>query len=132
MMSDKKLVMDGGVWRYRQGCQIFVGTRYQNGEIITNENKIYQMATKYFTLKDPPKFTQIGIFWLENIPTGTPGYHLYMHRGDWSFCYTYIGWSVFQGKIKYIFVFKTHWATRVIINFYSDVAVTHNRRIGSW
>jgi hypothetical protein len=69
-----------------QGCQIFLGTTYQNGKNIPNGHKIYQMATKYtiwpqnipygrkiyqmatkyadifYILYDPPKFTQIGIF----------------------------------------------------------------------
>jgi hypothetical protein len=32
----------------RQGCQIFLGSKYQNGENIPNDNKIYQMAINYF------------------------------------------------------------------------------------
>jgi hypothetical protein len=48
---------------------------------IPNCNKIYQMAVKYskwskkyqhFPFKDPSKFTQIGIFWFENKPSGNP------------------------------------------------------------
>jgi hypothetical protein len=31
-------------------------------------HKIY----KLLPLRDPPKFTQIGIFWSENIPSGNP------------------------------------------------------------
>jgi hypothetical protein len=63
-----------------QGCQIFLGTTYQNeGKKPINDN-IYQMATKHtngrkiyqtgrkidqhLPLQDPPKFTQIGIFGL--------------------------------------------------------------------
>jgi hypothetical protein len=30
-----------------QGCQIFLGTTYQNGKTIPNNLKISQMATKY-------------------------------------------------------------------------------------
>jgi hypothetical protein len=30
-----------------QGCQIFLGTPYQNGKNIPNEHKIYQLAIKY-------------------------------------------------------------------------------------
>jgi hypothetical protein len=30
-----------------QGCQIFLGTTYQNGEKSTNDRKIFQMDTKY-------------------------------------------------------------------------------------
>jgi hypothetical protein len=64
-----------------QGCQIFRGTIYQNGENIPNDHKIYQSALKYTKwpengpnghkiykhrqLQDPPKFTQIGIFGLK-------------------------------------------------------------------
>jgi hypothetical protein len=66
---------------FKQGCQIFLGTTYQNGENIQNDYKIYQMAIKYFQwqlnrpnarkiyqdfiLQDQPKFTQIGIFGLK-------------------------------------------------------------------
>jgi hypothetical protein len=30
-----------------------------------------------------------------------------------------------------IFAFKTHWATRGVVNFYSAGVITHDRRIGS-
>jgi hypothetical protein len=30
-----------------------------------------------------------------------------------------------------IFVFKTHWATRGVVNFYSAAVATHDIRIGS-
>jgi hypothetical protein len=30
-----------------QGCQIFLGTMYQNGKNIPDNPEIYQMATKY-------------------------------------------------------------------------------------
>jgi hypothetical protein len=72
----------------KQGCQIYLGTKYQNGENIPNCHKIYQVAIKYFpwplnkqnghkiyqdfTLKNPPKFTKIGSFWFENNPSGNP------------------------------------------------------------
>jgi hypothetical protein len=32
-----------------KGCQIFLGTTYQNGEKYTNYHKIYQITTKYTT-----------------------------------------------------------------------------------
>jgi hypothetical protein len=38
------------------------------GKNMPNNHKIYQMATKYtniFPLKDPPKWTKIGIFGLK-------------------------------------------------------------------
>jgi hypothetical protein len=28
--------------------------------------------------------------------------------------------------------FKTHWATRGVVNFYSAGVVTHDRRLGCW
>jgi hypothetical protein len=31
-----------------QGCQIFLGPKYQNGENIPEYHKIYRMAIKYF------------------------------------------------------------------------------------
>jgi hypothetical protein len=30
-----------------QGCQIFLGTKYQNRENIPNQHKIFQISTKY-------------------------------------------------------------------------------------
>jgi hypothetical protein len=64
-----------------QGCQIFLGTKYQNGEKYPNDHKICQMAIKYFqwpknrpnghkiyqdlSLQDSAKFTQIGNFGLK-------------------------------------------------------------------
>jgi hypothetical protein len=57
-----------------QGCQIFIGTKYQNGENIPIDCNIYQMATKYvyqhLPMQDPKKFTQIGVFGFENMPSG--------------------------------------------------------------
>jgi hypothetical protein len=35
---------------------------------MPNVHKIYQ----HLQLQDPPKFTQIGIFWFENVPSGRP------------------------------------------------------------
>jgi cytochrome c len=59
----------------------FLGTTKQNGKIIPNDHKIYQMAIKYtkwmknrpngdkiyqrLPLQDSPKLTQIGIFGLK-------------------------------------------------------------------
>jgi hypothetical protein len=61
----------------------------KNGKNIPNNHEISQMATKYtkwlknrpkchnlskhLPLQDPPKFTQIGIFWFINLPSGNPG-----------------------------------------------------------
>jgi hypothetical protein len=65
----------------KQGCQIFLGTKYQNGKNITNCHELHQMSIKYnkrpqngpsvhkiyhpLPLQDPPKFTQIWIFGLK-------------------------------------------------------------------
>jgi hypothetical protein len=62
----------------KQGCQIILGTKYQNGEKYTkrpqntpNGHKLFPMAVnghkiyQDFPLIDPPKFTQIGIFGLK-------------------------------------------------------------------
>jgi hypothetical protein len=64
-----------------QGCQIILGTKYQNGKNIPNYHKLYQMSMKYnkrpqngpsvheiyqhLILQDPPKFPQIWIFGLK-------------------------------------------------------------------
>jgi hypothetical protein len=32
---------------WEQGCQIFLGTTYKNGEILPNKQKMYPMAIKY-------------------------------------------------------------------------------------
>jgi hypothetical protein len=61
-----------------QGCQIFLGTKYQNKKNIPNDYKIYQIATKIpnvskidetnitytntYQLQEPTQFTQIRIF----------------------------------------------------------------------
>jgi hypothetical protein len=58
----------------KQGCQIFIGTTYQNGKTIPkgykitqwsqngpNGNKMHQLRP----LQGPPKFTQIDIFGLK-------------------------------------------------------------------
>jgi hypothetical protein len=80
------LLIDGYAWESYltavQGCQIFRGTIFQNGEnipkytkytnvplnipnghkiCIPNDLKLYQ----YLPLQDPPKCTQIGIFGLK-------------------------------------------------------------------
>jgi hypothetical protein len=36
-----------------QGCQIFLGTTYQNGKNIPNNNKTYQMSKKLIETKWP-------------------------------------------------------------------------------
>jgi hypothetical protein len=66
-----------------QGCQIFVSTPYQNGKIIPNSHKIYQIAVNrpngnifnihnnifhYKTLQNIPK---LG-FWFEIMASGNP------------------------------------------------------------
>jgi hypothetical protein len=67
-----------------QGCQIILGTKYQNVKYIPNYHELYQMSIKYnkrlgpfyngpsfhkiyphLPLQDPPKFTQTGIFGLK-------------------------------------------------------------------
>jgi hypothetical protein len=64
-----------------QGCQIFLGARYQNRKNVPNEHTIYQMVIKYskcplnvpnghkifqhFHIRDPEIFSQIGIFGLK-------------------------------------------------------------------
>jgi hypothetical protein len=60
------------------GLPNFLGTTYQNGCLITGcplnvpkGHKIYRKATKFahlFPFPSPPKYTQIGEFWYENIP----------------------------------------------------------------
>jgi hypothetical protein len=61
----------------KQGCQIFLGTNYQNGKNIPNNHELYRMTIKYnkrpsvhqiyhhLPLQDPPKFTQIWILGLK-------------------------------------------------------------------
>jgi hypothetical protein len=66
----------------QQGCQFFLDKIYQNGGKYTyqvatkspNGRKIFQM-TKWnpFPLKDPPKFTQIGILGLKIYHLATLG-----------------------------------------------------------
>jgi hypothetical protein len=64
-----------------QGCQIFLGPKYQNGEKYTklpqnipNGHKIDQLVIKYIkifhskTLQNYPNWD----FWLENKPSGNP------------------------------------------------------------
>jgi hypothetical protein len=54
-----------------------------NGQKCTKWPKMYQMTvidifqiareyTNLFHSKEPPKFTEIGIFWFENKPSGNP------------------------------------------------------------
>jgi hypothetical protein len=67
-----------------QGCQIFLGSAYQNGKNIPNEeqnitigyklyhkysHKISQMVTKYDNIS---KIYLSWAFWYENIPFGNP------------------------------------------------------------
>jgi hypothetical protein len=43
---------------------------------IPNGHKIYQ----YVPFQGPPKYTQIGIFWFENIPSGNPGRKTHLEK----------------------------------------------------
>jgi hypothetical protein len=75
-----------------QGCQIFRGTIYQNGETIQNDHKIYQSAIKqlngpngqkmyqHLPLQDPQNFTQIGIFGLKLYHLATLFGASYVHK----------------------------------------------------
>jgi hypothetical protein len=74
-----------------QGCQIFLGTTYQNRENIPkqpqnipNGHKIYAIAVKYvdqvdieftniFFIARQSKISPNWDFWFENIPSGNPG-----------------------------------------------------------
>jgi hypothetical protein len=76
-----------------QGCQIFLGTKYQNGKIyqittnytkcpiyvnITKDRKMDKVTIKYvhhhLPLQDPPTFSQIWIFGLKTkAPEEDPG-----------------------------------------------------------
>jgi hypothetical protein len=42
-----------------------------------------------------------------------------------------VGWSVFTSE-KIIFILKSRYAVRRVINFYNSGVVTRDRRIGSW
>jgi hypothetical protein len=64
------------------GCQIFLDTRYQNGENVTNDHNIYQIAITWCKwLQCVPNCHKIShskafqnlVFWCENIPSGNPG-----------------------------------------------------------
>jgi hypothetical protein len=66
-----------------------LGKNIPNNQEIgrANGNKIFQMAVndhiaityQHRPLQDPPKFTQIGIFWSENIPSGNPARIIEVH-----------------------------------------------------
>jgi hypothetical protein len=71
-----------------QGCQIFLGTKYQNGKKYTKLPQIYEMSIKYN--KRPKKWTKCPSniptssiarpsqiyptldFWFDNKPSGNP------------------------------------------------------------
>jgi hypothetical protein len=84
-MSNKciyRFSFSGLAGRY-QGCQIFLGTTYQNGKNTPNSLKIGQMAIyieyQHLLMQDPPKFTPIGIFGLKIcIPSGNPVRHIFI------------------------------------------------------
>jgi hypothetical protein len=73
-----------------QGCQIFLGTTYQTGEKCTKLPQNKQMSINYtkgpfnipnfhkiyqhLALQDPPKFMQIWILGLKNMPSGNRGH----------------------------------------------------------
>jgi hypothetical protein len=68
---------------FDQGCQIFLGPKYQNGGKYTklpqnipsglNGRKIDQMVIKY-TKIFPSKIYPNWDFWFENKPSGNPGF----------------------------------------------------------
>jgi hypothetical protein len=39
---------------------------------MADKYNIGHKIDKHLPLQDPPKFTQIGIFWFENVPSGKP------------------------------------------------------------
>jgi hypothetical protein len=45
-LFSKSSIMKTGKRTFRQGCQIFLGTTYQNGKNIPNDHKMYQMDPK--------------------------------------------------------------------------------------
>jgi hypothetical protein len=52
----------------KQGCQIFLGTRYPSRKKCTKKTQKVPNGHKispHFPIKGPPKFTQIGIFGLK-------------------------------------------------------------------
>jgi hypothetical protein len=53
-----------------QGCQIYLGTTYQNGKNIPNDHKMYQMAVKYTI------YTTVWDFGFENMPSGNPAIYV--------------------------------------------------------
>jgi hypothetical protein len=70
-------------------ARFFLGQYTKTWKNIPNNHKRYQIATKYTKLQSnrpngsniyqqlplqvPLKFTQISIFWFENMPSGNPG-----------------------------------------------------------
>jgi hypothetical protein len=63
-----------GLCAVEQGCQIYLGPTFQNGQNIRNYRKIYQMAVNIPTLSitRPSKIYPNWDFWFENIPSGNP------------------------------------------------------------
>jgi hypothetical protein len=57
-----------------QGCQIFLGTTYQDGKNIPNNHKIYKMAINIPTssIARPSKMYPNWYFWFGNMPSGNP------------------------------------------------------------
>jgi hypothetical protein len=56
---------------FGQGCQIFLGTTYQNGENVPKNKKNYQMVTKYTNIA----YCKAIHNWesrFENMPFGNP------------------------------------------------------------
>jgi hypothetical protein len=108
-----------------QGCQIFIGTKYQNGDKYTklpqnktNDHKVYQMTVKFGNLEN---FTSIwyilwhfGIFYeilyvFRSFDIFSPFWYVYQEKSEkyahhiYSETYTYI-WQRFkkyQAKLVY-------------------------------
>jgi hypothetical protein len=112
-------------FKTRQGCQIFLGTSYQNGKNFTNipqkipnVYQIYQMAVKW--TKRPWNIPKSSIarhsknypnfdFWFENIPSGNPARHLHVeniHRVDFL-----IAASDFETDLKTGLWFQSNFTT---------------------
>jgi hypothetical protein len=59
----------------KQGCQIALNTTYQDGKIyqLSVQQTTWPLKYQHLSLQNIPKFTQIGIFGVKNIPSGNTG-----------------------------------------------------------